>query len=224
MIIFQNDKLTLNDNLFFVYDLRRLINERNKIDNTSIINSITELAKLGQIESIEYYYNTLPANKQENIAIFAKIQNIIEKPKQKTPREYMAIAEYYNWHAKKNQYTKTNFDQYLRLYEQNKNKSINLLEQKKLDLNAQEYLFEHKAKENKEFNNSFKIFNFRNSLYSKIHDKTYISPEAKTRFLYAYSKNLIMFATDQEYSIKIGEVEDFIHTLHSKVNTSEQRF
>lgn len=208
MIILKST-LTKDDHLYLAYYLKYLMLKRQKLDTKKLEPMFLRLAEGGQIECLEMYYNSLASTDAENIKIFHQIRKIEETPL-KSPRENMALASYYKWQLRRSRVFKTPIEKmpqygvYVSAHAQAMNQ---LIQVKNLDDTAQEYLLE-KAIRKKQAVNPIALSNFRNMLYDKA--KKQVNDDKRNKLLLAYSKNIILFASDSEFNAKVGEIEGLI--------------
>lgn len=203
--------LGLVDYKFTHFDLKMLLQRRNaktKIDikekdNKNIDIGIVKLAEQGQVEAMEMYFRNLPVVSNMNTKIVANIRNL-EGKSVKEPRDCMAIYAFYNWYVERDIYNKIENAEssenakraefyYNTAYAQLKKKSP-------IDLLAREsaFLIEMKRKENEESTeNSIIISNLRNQLLDRANQV--VNDITKIKHFYAYARNLIIYASENEF-------------------------
>lgn len=210
MIILRND-LTKEDYEFASIDLKILLQNRDKKNFIGLNNEskglknfdkfIIPLAEQGQIEAIETYCKNLTPVSSFNSKIFTRIAHI-EQKFVKEPREYSALAAYYKWHV---DYCKFNFkdcnitqlESYKKWQEFFKKQFLTLKTLSEIDPIAQGEFF--LLKNHNLINEEYlrEISNIRNKIFEASNKQ--VNENKKLKLLYAYSRNLILYANDSEY-------------------------
>jgi len=209
-----NNFLTKLDYEFASIYLKILGYKRDKRDIRELEKIITKLAEQGQVESIEYYFETLSPIACLNTKIVSNIFKL-EKKFVKLPRDFMALSAYskakwesrdYGFNKKieniedlpQNSPCKKYYDNALALLSKISN----------IDCIAAEYLYKAKNACNKGEDYLRELSNFRNKLYMLANKQ--ISEDKKLKYLYAYAKNLLQFASENEFKNKLNLVNKII--------------
>lgn len=220
MIVLKTD-LT-RDDLKFISNYIKFKKQQREMQSIASLTALfTQLAEQGQTESIQMYYENLAYDSAENTQIFQNMQRILQRPI-KTPRDLMTISSYYKWHFDKLNSRLDTFQTTDHPYYQNyhtcRKQALELLDHSKsLDPLAMEYLLELPS--NSGLPQST-FFNFRGYLYSSAQKQ--INEDKRNKLLFAYAKNVIKFAPDDEYRRKTHELDEIIATIQKTVSNQPQ--
>ena len=206
-MIILNTNLNRDDFEFASLNLKIMIQSRDKKDVRNYDKHILSLAMRGQVEALELYCKRLSLNSTMNSRVVAKFKEIENKGK-KEPREYMALAAFYQWHALSFKHSFKDsileelgsYDSYRRYTEE----AFSSLNQKKaLDPLAAEWAFtlSHKSQEQSTDDYSIQLANIRNQLFTSALKQT--NESVKMKFLNAYAINTILYAPDAEFNRKL---------------------
>ncbi|MDD4815973.1 MAG: hypothetical protein PHQ62_02430 [Clostridia bacterium] len=206
-----NNFLTKIDYEFASIYLKILGYKREKKDTRELEKIITKLAEQGQVESIEYYFSTLSPVTCLNTKIVSNIFKI-EKKFVKQPRDFMALhawklASGFNKRVENIENSPQN-----NLCEKYYDSALIMLSKiSNIDCIASEYVYKAKNRANKGVEYLREMFNYRNKLYALANKQ--ISEDKKLKYLYAYAKNLIQFAPENEFKNKLNLVNKIIGDL-----------
>lgn len=210
-----NNILTKIDYEFASIYLKILLYKRDNKDIREYEKIVFNLAERGQTEAIEYYFSVLQSGACLNTKIVGNIFNL-EKKFKKLSRDFMALYAYLKWKLKEYCFNKK-IDNVENLPQSNICKkyydsAIEMLSKiASIDCIAGEYVYKAKnfAKDRTEYLRD--LFNYRNRLYANANNQ--ISEDKKLKYLYAYAKNLIQFAPENEFRNKLNLVNKTIGDL-----------
>lgn len=216
-MIILNTNLTKDDYEFASIYLKILIYTRDKKDTKDFEKFVTPLAEKGQVEAMEYYCRHLSPTAALNTKIVLKFRDL-ENKNRKEPRDFLALSAFYNWFIDAYRFNyKTDNVEHLEAFVKSKEYQNfafqGLARLKSIDPIASEYFFRMSPHESYDEEYYRHLSNSRNQIFSSANHQ--INDAMKLKLLHAYATNVIQFASDSEYNLKMP--------ILSKINSDLQK-